>query len=181
MAQYVPGNLVSARGRTWVVQSDSTDELLKLCPIGASFDDVTIVSPLLEPDVKPALFSYPQPERVGAFRSGRLFYDALRFQLRSGTGPFRSFGSLNFEPRSYQYVPLLMALRQEKVRLLIADDVGVGKTIEAGMIARELLDRGTIERFAVLCPPHLVEQWVEELKVHFNIDALAHSLKIKNE
>lgn len=173
MAQYVPGNLVSARGRTWVVQSDSTDELLKLCPIGASFDDVTIVSPLLEPDVKPALFSYPQPERVGAFRSGRLFYDALRFQLRSGTGPFRSFGSLNFEPRSYQYVPLLMALRQEKVRLLIADDVGVGKTIEAGMIARELLDRGTIERFAVLCPPHLVEQWVEELKVHFNIDALA--------
>lgn len=173
MAQYVPGNLVSARGRTWVVQSDSTDELLRLCPIGASYDDVTIVSPLLEPDVAPALFSYPQPERVGAFRSGRLLYDALRFQLRSGTGPFRSFGSLNFEPRSYQYVPLLMALRQEKVRLLIADDVGVGKTIEAGMIARELLDRGTIERFAVLCPPHLVEQWVEELKVHFNIEALA--------
>lgn len=173
MAQYVPGNLVQARGRTWVVQSDSTDECLRLCPIGASYDDVTVLSPLLEPDVAPAQFSYPKPERVGAFRSGRLLYDALRFQLRSGTGPFRSFGSLNFEPRSYQYVPLLMALRQEKVRLLIADDVGVGKTIEAGMIARELLDRGSIERFAVLCPPHLVEQWVEELKVHFNIQALA--------
>ncbi len=173
MAQFIPGNLVAARGRTWVVQSDSTDEILRLCPIGASYDDVTIISPLLEPDVAPAVFSFPQPERVGSFRAGRLLYDALRFQLRSGTGPFRSFGSLNFEPRSYQYVPLLMALRQETVRLLIADDVGVGKTIEAGMIARELLDRGAIARFAVLCPPHLVEQWVEELKVHFNIEALA--------
>lgn len=173
MAHFVPGNLVSARGRTWVVQSDSTEDVLRLCPIGASYDDVTIISPRLEPNVSLAQFSFPKPERVGAFRSGRLLYDALRFQLRSGTGPFRSFGSLNFEPRSYQYVPLLMALRQEKVRLLIADDVGVGKTIEAGMIARELLDRGSIERFAVLCPPHLVEQWVDELKVHFNINALA--------
>ena len=173
MAQYVPGNLVSVRGRTWVVQSDSTDELLRLCPLGASYDDVTIVSTLLEPDVALAQCDLPNLDRVGAFRSGRLLYDALRFQLRSGTGPFRSFGSLNFEPRSYQYVPLLMALRQEKVRLLIADDVGVGKTIEAGMITRELLDRGRIERFAVLCPPHLVEQWVDELKGHFNINALA--------
>jgi superfamily II DNA or RNA helicase len=57
-----------------------------------------------------------------------------------------------------------MALKLDPVRLLIADDVGVGKTIEAALIARELLDRGDIERFAVLCPPHLVEQWVTELE-----------------
>jgi len=44
------------------------------------------------------------------------------------------------------------------VRLLIADDVGIGKTIEAGMIARELLDRGLARRLAVICPPHLCEQ-----------------------
>ena len=48
-----------------------------------------------------------------------------------------------------------MALRQSSVRLLIADDVGVGKTIEAAMIARELLDRGLTRRIGVLCPAHL--------------------------
>ncbi|MFD1731776.1 DEAD/DEAH box helicase [Deinococcus malanensis] len=66
-----------------------------------------------------------------------------------------------------------MALRQSPVRLLIADDVGVGKTVEAGLIARELLDRGEISRLAVLCPPHLADQWVEELRTKFGLDAVA--------
>jgi SNF2 family DNA or RNA helicase len=64
-----------------------------------------------------------------------------------------------------------MALRQDPVRLLIADDVGVGKTIEAAMVARELLDRGVIRRIGVLCPPHLCDQWAEELRDKFNIEA----------
>jgi superfamily II DNA or RNA helicase len=51
--------------------------------------------------------------------------------------------------------------------------VGVGKTIEAGLIARELLDRGEVRRTAVLCPPHLVEQWVGELEARFHIRAVA--------
>ena len=62
-----------------------------------------------------------------------------------------------------------MALKLDPVRLLIADDVGVGKTIEAALIARELLDRGDIERTAVLCPPHLVDQWVTELEARFHM------------
>jgi superfamily II DNA or RNA helicase len=66
-----------------------------------------------------------------------------------------------------------MALRLDVKRLLIADDVGIGKTIEAGMILRELLDRGEIDSFTVLCPPHLVEQWVSELAEKFDIDAVA--------
>ena len=66
-----------------------------------------------------------------------------------------------------------MALKLDPVRLLIADDVGVGKTIEALLIARELLDRGDIDRTAVLCPPHLVDQWITELEVRFHIRAAA--------
>ena len=58
-------------------------------------------------------------------------------------------------------------------RLLIADDVGIGKTIEAGLILRELIDRGEVDAFSVLCPPHLVEQWVIELQSRFGIDAVA--------
>ena len=64
-----------------------------------------------------------------------------------------------------------MALRLDPVRLLIADDVGIGKTIEAALIARELLDRGEAQRLAVLCPPHLAEQWQRELRDKFHIDA----------
>jgi superfamily II DNA or RNA helicase len=65
----------------------------------------------------------------------------------------------------------MMALRQETARLLIADDVGIGKTIEAGLILREYLDRGEIDRFSVLCPPHLVDQWTTELETKFSITA----------
>jgi superfamily II DNA or RNA helicase len=64
-----------------------------------------------------------------------------------------------------------MALRLDPVRLLIADDVGIGKTIEAGLIVRELLDNGTVSRFSVLCPPHLAEQWRGELSAKFHLDA----------
>ena len=65
----------------------------------------------------------------------------------------------------------MMALKLDPVRLLIADDVGIGKTFEAAVIARELLDRGEIKRMAVLCPPHLAEQWQKELLEKFHIDA----------
>jgi len=64
-----------------------------------------------------------------------------------------------------------MALRLDPVRILIADDVGVGKTIEAGLIAKELLERGEVERLAVLCPPALAEQWQRELCEKFHIEA----------
>jgi superfamily II DNA or RNA helicase len=64
-----------------------------------------------------------------------------------------------------------MALKLDPVRLLMADDVGIGKTVEACLVARELLDRGEVTRLCVLCPPHLAEQWQRELFSKFNIDA----------
>ena len=65
-----------------------------------------------------------------------------------------------------------MALRLDPVRLFIADDVGVGKTIEALLVVRELLDRGEIKRFAVLCPPYLCDQWLREIREKFNLNAV---------
>jgi SNF2 family DNA or RNA helicase len=109
----------------------------------------------------------PSGDRPGPREAALLLRDALKLSLRRGAGPFRGAGRINFEPRAYQLAPLMMALRQETVRLLIADDVGIGKTIEAGLILRELIDRGAIERFAVLCPPHLVDQWTVELQAKF--------------
>lgn len=102
---------------------------------GGADDEVTELMPALEQEqVTLAQFEYPNASCVGPFGSARLLYDALRFQLRNGAGPFRSFGSIALEPRSYQLVPLMMAMSQKVVRLLIADDVGIGKTIEAGLI-----------------------------------------------
>ncbi len=169
---YAVGSLVQARGREWVVLPDSSDEFLLLRPLGGTDQEIAgIYLPLEEDDVRPATFDYPDPQQVGDFRSSRLLRDAVRLGFRSSAGPFRSFARINVEPRPYQLVPLLMALKLDPVRLLVADDVGIGKTIEACLIARELLDRGEVQRLAVLCPPHLAEQWQAELADKFHIQA----------
>ncbi len=171
---FLPGNLVRARGREWVVQSDSRRDWLRLRPLSGADDESIALIPELElHPVEPATFDWPDPARAGNHAGALLLRDALRLTLRAGAGPFRSFGNIAVEPRGYQLVPLLMALRLSTVRLLIADDVGIGKTIEAGLIARELMDRGEIARLAILCPPHLVEQWQSELETRFNLQAVA--------
>lgn len=168
------GSLVRARGREWVVlpESEQQEQVLWLRPLGGADDEIAGVYLPLE-TVTPASFAPPDPEReLGNARSLALLRDALRLGFRSGAGPFRCFAGLGVEPRPYQLVPLLMALRQEVVRLLIADDVGIGKTVEALLVARELLDRAEIERMAVLCPPHLADGWVQAMRDQFHIDAV---------
>jgi superfamily II DNA or RNA helicase len=167
---FATGALVRARGREWVVLPGSTEDLVLVRPLGGTDDEETGILAGLEA-VEPATFDLPDPSRVGDFRSSRLLRDALRLGFRSSAGPFRSFGAIAVEPRAYQLVPLMMALRQDTVRLLIADDVGIGKTIEASLIAKELIAQGSAERLAVLCPPHLAEQWQGELREKFHIDA----------
>ena len=159
-----------ARGREWVVLPESTADLLMLRPVGGLDEEVTGVLPAFEP-VESATFRLPGREDLGDFSSGRLLRDAARLSTRAAAGPFRSFGRIAVEPRPYQLVPLMMALKLDPVRMLIADDVGIGKTIEACLIVRELLDRGEIHRIAVLCPPHLAEQWQRELAEKFHIEA----------
>jgi len=167
---FAVGSLVRARGREWVVLPQSEPDLLILRPLGGSEEEVTGIYLPLEP-VEPARFDLPDPARLGDFRSCRLLRDALRLGFRSSAGPFRSFARLAIDPRPYQLVPLLMALKLDPVRMLIADDVGIGKTVEAALVARELLDRGEVTRLAVLCPPQLAEQWQRELRDKFNIEA----------
>ena len=170
---YAPGSLISARGREWVVLGGSSAETLRVRPVTGSDEDQTLIHVPLEIEpVREARFPLPNPHELGGHDSALLLRDALLLSLRRGAGPFRSFGQISVEPRAYQLVPLLMALKLDPVRLLIADDVGVGKTIEALLIARELLDRGDIERTVVLCPPHLVDQWITELEVRFHIRAV---------
>jgi superfamily II DNA or RNA helicase len=164
------GALVRARGREWVVLPESEGDLLVLRPLGGGDDERAGIYQPIE-SVETATFPLPDPDRIGDHRSCRLLRDAVRLGFRSSAGPFRSFGRIAVDPRPYQLVPLLMGLRLDPVRLLIADDVGIGKTIETCLIARELLDRAEVRRLAVLCPPQLAEQWQRELAAKFHIEA----------
>ncbi len=116
---FAVGSLVKARGREWVVLPESTDDFLVLRPLGGTEQEMAgVYLPLEGDDVQPATFDLPDPTRPGDFRSCRLLRDAVRLGFRSSAGPFRSFARINVEPRPYQLVPLLMALKLDPVRLL---------------------------------------------------------------
>ena len=170
-----PGKLVSLRGRDWVVLPSSDPDLLVVKPLGGSDEETTgIYLPLEIPDDIPqdARFASPGAEDLGDISTARLLYDAARLAFRNGAGPFRALAKLSFRPRAYQIVPLVMALRQDTVRLLIADDVGVGKTVEALLIVREMMERARVQRFAVICLPHLCDQWQQEFQTKLGIEAV---------
>lgn len=170
-----PGKLVTLRGRDWVVLPSDDPSLLVVKPLGGSDIEATgIYLPLdIEHDIpKDARFAPPSPEDLGDITTAKILYESARLAFRNGAGPFRALAKLSFRPRSYQLIPLIMALRQETVRLLIADDVGVGKTVEALLLTRELIERRRIKRFAVICLPHLCDQWQREISEKLDIEAV---------
>lgn len=169
-AGYAPGSLITARGREWVVLPDSSADLLVARPLNG---DSEFVTGLFPSEVGPASFPRPtaEPAEIGDSIAAGLLRTAMRIGFTSAAGPFRSLAAIAVEPRQYQLLPLLLALRMDTVRLLIGDDVGIGKTIEASLIAKELLEQGEAERLTVLCAPALAEQWQSELREKFAIDA----------
>ena len=174
--EYKTGTLVEFRARPWVVQQSNDENLLIIKPLGGTdAETVGIYLPLYgdQLTIKSYNFSKPSAEDLsrGYQSAARTLYDACRLSFRDIAGPFQCLGRLSFEPRPYQLVPLILALKQEKIRLLISDDVGIGKTLESLLIAKELLDRHEISRFAVVCLPHLCEQWQNEIKDKFGLDA----------
>lgn len=175
------GSIVRCRNRDWVLLPSGDEEAYVLRPLAGGTNDVvkihkeltTIVGyDLPEEWVRPSTFPPPCLDDLSDTASAHLLWQAARLTLREGASPLRSLGRISIRPRVYQFVPLLMALRLDPVRLLIADDVGVGKTIEALLVARELWERGEIRRLCVLCPPYLCEQWQDELTQKANLEAV---------
>ena len=165
-----PGTLVHARGRDWVVLPDGDEEFIVARPLDG---DPEFTTGLFPDEVSDATFGPPSTDRdeIGDDAAAALLRTALRVGFTSSAGPFRCLADIAVEPRQYQFVPLLLALRLDPVRLLIGDDVGVGKTIEAGLIAKELMAQGSADGVSVLCPPALAEQWQAELREKFGIEA----------
>ena len=174
-ASLQPGKLVTLRGRDWVVLPSNNPDLVVVKPLGGSEEETTgVYLPLQIPEDTPtdAQFAPPTAEDLGDISTARFLYDGARLAFRNGAGPFRALAKLSFRPRAYQIVPLVMALRQKIVRLLVADDVGVGKTVEALLVVREMIERAQVKRFAVICLPHLCDQWQQEFRSKLGIEAV---------
>lgn len=176
-----PGSIVQCRNREWVLLPSDHEDLHLLRPLTGATDEVVAVHKKLtdligysfpQERVRSAKFPVPTPNDISNVAGAHLLWQAARLTLREGATPFRSLGRVSIRPRTYQFVPLLMALRLDPIRMLIADDVGVGKTVEGLLIARELIDRGEIKSLCVLCPPYLCEQWQQELSEKFNLEAV---------
>lgn len=176
---YKTGTLVEFRSRPWGVQQSSDKNLLVIKPLGGTdAETIGLYKPLygdqLDAIVNSYNFQKPTAEDIGANsypEAARILYNACRLSFRDIAGPFQCLGRLSFEPRPYQMVPLILALKHKQIRLLISDDVGIGKTLEALLIAKELLDRREIQRFAIICLPHLCEQWQNEIRDKFGLEA----------
>jgi hypothetical protein len=119
VTEIYPGSLVTARGRDWIVLPQSEPDTLRLRPLGGGEQDESLIFlPLEHEPVRPAIFPWPSVDQARNHGASQLLLDALQLKLRNGAGPFRSFGNIAVEPRAYQLVPLLMALKLATVRLL---------------------------------------------------------------
>src|SRR5437867_2876149 len=99
------------------------------------------------------------------------YLHTLRWNCVTSTNPrlFQAPYRAGIQVNAYQLEPLRKALLLPRVNLFIADDVGLGKTIEAGLILRELLMRQKVRRVVVACPPSVVLQWRDELEQRFGL------------
>lgn len=110
--------------------------------------------------------SFDDPNRLGAFVDAMRWGAVTSADAKKFQAPFRT--GANLEP--YQLEPLRRALSAPRTNLLLADDVGLGKTIEAGMVVEELLLRHRARTAIIVCPPSLCVKWREELLEKFGLD-----------
>lgn len=167
MTLYPVGTLVQARSRLWRVDAQE-ERVLYVSATDDSQQQARLYLPI--ESVQPGQLPTPDPTFVGYPQAQDLMLRAFRLSMVNSTAPFLSLQRSRAIPVAYQLVPLVMALDQSRVRLLIADDIGLGKTIEAGLILTELMARGLARRVLIVCPAGLREQWREALAYFFHLD-----------
>jgi len=174
-----PGTVISNRNRLWRVDAHTGDLLVATSIDGGETEQQKFYVPF--EDIRPGRLEPPSPGIVGHPQSQDLLLRAYRLSLLHGTAPLLSLQRSRVIPKDYQLVPVVMALEMPRVRMLIADDVGLGKTIEAGLIITELLARQMASRLLVIVPANLREQWQEALDYFFHIPARIMSTRHRRE
>ncbi len=177
----VPGQIARVRQRTYLVEdvikpkraADST--LVRLSCVDDDNQGQSL-EVLWERELDPQILSGEDWAAIGSagFDERRVFasyLNTLKWNCVTSTDPklFQSPFRAGIRLDAYQLEPLRKALQLPRVNLFIADDVGLGKTIEAGLIARELLLRKKVREIFVSCPPSMLLQWKEELESRFGL------------
>jgi SNF2 family DNA or RNA helicase len=125
-----------------------------------------------EADLRPHVLHDPQTKliegRLGSPRQLALALTARRYELEHLTNDLVSLGESRVDIKPHQVSVVHRVISDYPHRFLLCDEVGLGKTIEAGLILKELRARGGAERVLVIAPPNLVRQWQFELKSKFN-------------
>ena len=185
------GQLVRVRGQQWVVSGvreshQPVDELAASRLPGRTLVQLTSVSDddlgeeltlvwEVEPgrEVLPATRlpqvtgdAWDDPQTLGAFLDAVRWGTVASADSRTLQAPFRSGARIE----EYQLEPVARALAMPRVNLLIADDVGLGKTIEAGLVIQEMLLRHRARRVLIVCPASLTLKWREEMAGKFGLD-----------
>lgn len=109
---------------------------------------------------------FDSPKRLDAFLNAVRWGAVAPLDQRMLLSPFRS--GITIE--DYQLDPLVRALQMPRVNLLIADDVGLGKTIEAGLVTQEMIIRHRVRSVLIVCPSSLQTQWQEQMRDKFGLD-----------
>lgn len=172
MSTLLPGTRVEARGLPWeVVHNEPAGEQHRLRLRCVQGDLQGMEIDLLYPfEPIHAIATDFEPRRAGRLRQWRLYHDA--FLLEQALGPSALLavqpGRLDIAP--YQLVPVMRALRMSRVRLMLADDVGLGKTVEAGLVMTELIARRRAHRILIVSPAGpLLDQWQAEMRERFGL------------
>jgi superfamily II DNA or RNA helicase len=178
-----PGQLVEVRRRQWIVSDVDASavapelpkrNLVKLASIdedalGEEIEVLWELEPgahVIERAGLPSLSALDDPDRLEAFLDAVRWGAATNADLGYLQAPFRSGVSIE----DYQLDPLVRAIDMARTNLLIADDVGLGKTIEAGLIVQEMLLRHRARTILVLCPSSLQEKWRSEMAEKFGLE-----------
>lgn len=176
-----PGQIVRVRCRNWVVESTDAQDLSpeNACIHLSCLDDDaqgTSCSVLWQLERDAMILGEEAWKEIGrkGFDDPRqfgAFMHTLRWNCVTATDPklFQSPFRAGIRLDAYQLEPLAKALQMPRVNLFIADDVGLGKTIEAGLILSELLLRRRLNEIVVAAPPSMLVQWQEELDSRFGL------------
>ena len=183
------GQLVRVRQRQWVVadidrsdiqpdplrpEAASAQHLIRLNSVedDALGEELQVIWEI-EPGTRTfERMSLPKPDKFDDPARLDAFIDAVRWgAIQSADGgqlqsPFRAGISIV----DYQLDPVVRALQMPRVNLLIADDVGLGKTIEAGLVAQELILRQRVRSILVVCPASLQIKWRDEMQEKFGLE-----------
>ncbi|MFC5947040.1 DISARM system SNF2-like helicase DrmD [Pseudonocardia lutea] len=177
--ELVVGDRVQVRGRTWVVGAVDAGEHTTCVTLqsvedgeyGRTLDviwEVEVDRRILPAGSLPEITAegFDAPTRLAAFLDAVRWSAVTSAETRTLQAPFRSGVAIE----DYQLEPVARAVGAPRVNLLLADDVGLGKTIEAGLVAQELLLRNRARRIMIVCPAGLTVKWRDEMAEKFGLD-----------